>query len=269
MNADTRPEGFQDVVEGFDTVGCDSLCEGSDGQGGRRFDFLLFVRKTVGDTVNEIPQVGQNGASHHDSDLLDDTDACTSSLLGFLAPAYGFEERKKRKDPKNRSDGGEGASGRVPDILVGMVDIRLHGGDHMGQNSSFRQVGDDFTAFDTSVVVFVDKQGFDDNQNPVNIRSDKIMELVKDAVNNLNKQVVLLVLESTLHQEGEDLVKERPGSELLGLVHDLSESRNQTQRKTVLASQRICRLTSTNLRDVDMKNRHSLRTDQFLICHTN
>jgi len=90
-------------------------------------------------------------------------------------------------DTESGSDGREGTSGGVPDILVGAVNIGSHRGDHVGETGSFREVGYNFTALDTGVVVFVDNEGFDDNENSDNVRSDEIVEFVECAVNVLNK----------------------------------------------------------------------------------
>ena len=57
VNTDTCPEGFQDIVKQFNTIRCGSFSEGSNGEGSHRLDLLLFIRKTVGDTVDEISKV--------------------------------------------------------------------------------------------------------------------------------------------------------------------------------------------------------------------
>ena len=100
----------------------------------------------------------------------------------------------------------------------------------MGETGSFREVGNDFTAFDMSIVVFINEEGPDDNENPVNIKSGEAVELVEDMINNLDEQVAFLILKSALREEGEDLSKSHfadgrgavhsPG-ELLLFVRDL------------------------------------------------
>jgi hypothetical protein len=93
----------------------------------------------------------------------------------------------------------------------------------VSQTGGFRQVRDDLATFDTSVVVLVDEEGLDNDEDLVDVRADEIVELVEDAVDDLDEQMTLLVLESSLHEEREDLVKERTGAELASLVGDLTE----------------------------------------------
>jgi len=42
--------------------------------------------------------------------------------------------------------------------------------------------------FDTGMVVFADKAEFDDNGNPVSLRSDEIIEFVKGTATGLSKR---------------------------------------------------------------------------------
>jgi hypothetical protein len=66
------------------------------------------------------------------------------------------------------------------------------------------------TTLYTSIVILVNEERLDDDENFVDVWMDEIIEFVEDTINDLDKQVVLLVLESTLHKQGEDLAKERP-----------------------------------------------------------
>ena len=49
----------------------------------------------------------------------------------------------------------------------------------MGKIGGSRGIGNDFVTFDVSAVVFINKEGFDDEKNPVNIRSHEVVELVE------------------------------------------------------------------------------------------
>ena len=80
--------------------------------------------------------MGEN-TTLHCGDLSDNTNTGALSPLVFLAPVDGVERGKERRDTKNRSGDGGCTSCGVLDILVGVVDIESHGGDHMGETGSF------------------------------------------------------------------------------------------------------------------------------------
>lgn len=121
--ADTGPQRLEDAVEGLDTVRCGSLGESSDAQRRHRPDFLLLVLEAVRDGFDEVAEMRQDSAAHHDGDLLNDFDTGVPSLPRLLRPADGFEERQQRRDAERRSDNREGASGRVAHVLVGVVNV--------------------------------------------------------------------------------------------------------------------------------------------------
>ena len=68
----------------------------------------------------------------------------------------------------------------------------------------------------------------------MHIWPDQIVELVQDAVNDLHQQMALLILEGRRHQEREDLVEERTGAELAGLVRHLPEGGLSHRGRAVL-----------------------------------
>jgi len=57
----------------------------------------------------------------------------------------------------------------------------------------------------------------------VNIRTNEIIEFVEDMTDDFHKQVTLLVLESMLHEQREDLVEKEASTKLASLVSDLVE----------------------------------------------
>lgn len=55
------------------------------------------------------------------------------------------------------------------------------------------------------------------------VGSHEVVQLVEDAVDNLDQQMAFLILEGGAHEEGQDLIEEGAGPELPGLVGDLAE----------------------------------------------
>jgi len=88
---------------------------------------------TVFDDLHQAAEVGQNGAAHEDGDLLHDLDARVPGLPGLLAFAHGFEKREEGGNAEGGGHHGERPGRGVPDVLVHVVDIGPHGGDHGGQ----------------------------------------------------------------------------------------------------------------------------------------
>jgi len=72
----------------------------------------------------------------------------------------------------------------------------------------------------------------DDDENFVDVRTDEIIEFVEDTINDFDKQVALLVLESMPHEQGEDLVKE--STKLACLVSNLTKGGLSYRRGTIL-----------------------------------
>lgn len=68
----------------------------------------------------------------------------------------------------------------------------------------------------------------------MHIRSDQIIQLVEDAVNDLDKQMPLLVLQSGGHEQRQDLVEQRTRAELPSLVRDLTQRSLAHRRGAVL-----------------------------------
>lgn len=82
------------------------------------------------DNLHQAAKVGQNGAAHEDGDLLHDLDACVSGLPGLLAFTHSFEEGQERGNTESRGHHGERSGCGVSDVLVHVVDVRSHRGDH-------------------------------------------------------------------------------------------------------------------------------------------
>ena len=88
VGADTLPEGFEDRVEALDAVGRGGFGQGGDGQGRDGAHLLLLVDQSVLDDLDEVAQVGQDGAAHQDGDLLHDLDARVARLPRLFALAH-------------------------------------------------------------------------------------------------------------------------------------------------------------------------------------
>jgi hypothetical protein len=75
-----------------------------------------------------------------------------------------------------------------------------------------------------SIVILINEERLNDKQEFCE-RTDERghIEFVQDMVNDLHKQVTLLVFECTLHEQGRDLVEERTSTKLASLVSDYQE----------------------------------------------
>jgi len=73
------------------------------------------------------------------------------------------------------------------------------------------------------IVVLVDEERLDDDEDLVHKRAHQVVELVEDAVDDLDEQVALLVLEGGRHEQRQDLVEQRARAELARLVAQLPE----------------------------------------------
>jgi len=106
------------------------------------------------------------------------------------------------------------------------------------ETRSFGEIGYNLTTLHTSIVILINEERLDDDENFMNVRTNKIIEFVKDTIDDLHKQVTLLVLESTLHEQREDFVKEGASTKLASLVSDLAEGSLSHRRSTVLDLQK-------------------------------
>lgn len=88
------------------------------------------------DDLHQAAEVGQDGAAHEDGDLLHDLDAGVAGLPRLLAFAHGLEEGQQRGDAESRGHHGEGSGRGVSHVLVHVVDVGSHGGDHGRQAGS-------------------------------------------------------------------------------------------------------------------------------------
>lgn len=88
------------------------------------------------DNLHQAAKVGQDGTAHKDGNLLHDLDARVSGLPGLLAFTHGFKEGQEGGDAKGRGHHCKGSSCGVSDILVHVVNIRSHCGNHRSQTGS-------------------------------------------------------------------------------------------------------------------------------------
>ena len=56
------------------------------------------------------------------------------------------------------------------------------------------------------------------------IWSDQVVQFVQDAINDFDQQMALLVLQCGRHEQGQDLVEERPRAKLASFICDLPQS---------------------------------------------
>lgn len=86
--------------------------------------------------LHKVLEVRQDGTAHEDGNLLDNFDACVASLPRLLAFAHSFQEGQQGGNAQGRCHDGKGASCGVTDVLIHVVNIRTHGGNHGSQTSS-------------------------------------------------------------------------------------------------------------------------------------
>lgn len=60
--------------------------------------------------------------------------------------------------------------------------------------------------------------------------SDKVVQFVKDTIDDLDEEMPLLVLQGRGHQQGKDLVEQSISSKLTSFVSDLTEGRLHTTK---------------------------------------
>ena len=90
--------------------------------------------------LDQILEMRQDGTAHENGNLLYDFDARVSSLPGLLALTDGLEERQEGGDSQGGGHHSEGPGGGVTDVLVQVVNVRPHCGDHGGQTSSLNKM---------------------------------------------------------------------------------------------------------------------------------
>ncbi|RUP50240.1 LOW QUALITY PROTEIN: hypothetical protein BC936DRAFT_139884 [Jimgerdemannia flammicorona] len=231
---DARPERLEYGVERFDTVGGGSFGEGGDGEGGDGANLLLFVLKAVGDGVDEVLEMREHGAAEEDGDLLHNLDTCVARLPRLFGLAHRLEEGQQRRDAQSGGHDREGARRRVTHVLVHVIDVRTHGRDHGRKARSLGKITNDLAAFNAGVIVLVDEEGLDNDENFVHVGTDEVVELIEDAVDDLDEQVAFLVLERRRHEQRQNLVEERARPKVARLVRDLAQSGLAHGRRAVL-----------------------------------
>ena len=141
--------------------------------------------QVVRDTVYKALQMGKDGATHQDGDLLNDLDTGVPSLPGLLAAADGTKEGKKGRDTKGRGHDCKGSGCCVSHVFIDMIDIRAHSADHSGETSGLGKIGNNFTTFNTSIVVLVNEQRLDDDQNLMHVWANQVIQLVEYPIDDL------------------------------------------------------------------------------------
>lgn len=70
-------------------------------------------------------------------------------------------------------------------LLIHIINVRSHNRYHSSKSSCFRKIGNNLTTFHSGVIIFINKQRFDDDQDFVHIRSHKVIQFVQNAVDYL------------------------------------------------------------------------------------
>jgi len=117
---------------GMERGGAQALSPGDIGILARTRRVLERVREAL--QVEGIPV--QDGTTHENGNLLDNFDACVASLPRLLAFAHSFQEGQQGGNTQGRCHDSKGTSCGVTDVLIHVVNIRTHGGNHGSQTSS-------------------------------------------------------------------------------------------------------------------------------------
>jgi hypothetical protein len=76
---------------------------------------------------------------------------------------------------------------RIAHILVWAFNVRSHCGNHLGQTSRFGQVTNNFSTFNSGIVIFVDQEGFNDGEDSMDVRTHKVVELIQNPVDDFDQ----------------------------------------------------------------------------------
>mmetsp|Transcript_16976 Transcript_16976/g.40740 ORF Transcript_16976/g.40740 Transcript_16976/m.40740 type:complete len:286 (-) Transcript_16976:1562-2419(-) len=223
--ADAAPQRLERRIEGLNAVRRGRLSQRRQCQRRDSAHLLLLVSEAQQDGVDKRLQMRQHGTPHQYGDLLDDLDARVSRLPALGAPTDRLKEGDDAGYAQCRGHHGKRPSSGVADVLVLVVDVWPHGGDHGGQPGGLGEVADDLAALHTGVVVLVNQQRLYHHQNLVHVGPDEVVKLVEDAIDDLDQQVPLLVLEGAAHHQRQNLVAQRPRPEVSRLLGDGPQGR--------------------------------------------
>ncbi len=188
------PKRFQYIVKTFDTIRVCCLRQGGNGQACLCPDFALVVLEAYTDTVYQTFEVRKNSTAHHDRNLLNDSAASMSCLPGLFTSTHCSQEWKKGRYAESLRNNGESSSGSVAYVLIYVVNIGSHCTDHVSETSSLAKIGDDFLAFHPCIIVLIDQEWFNHDQDLMHMRPNQFIKLVKNAVDDFDQQMSLLVL---------------------------------------------------------------------------
>ena len=155
-----------------------------------RGQLVLFVPHsthalTVFNNLHQVSEMGQDGTSHQNSNLLHDLDSSMTCLPGFLTLTHRLQEGQQWRCPEGRCHHSESSGRRVTNVFVDVVDIRPHSRDHGSETSSLCEIGDDFSTFYACVVIFVDQQRFDNHKD---LKSEGIWNALIDVLKIANRK---------------------------------------------------------------------------------
>ncbi|GIX65610.1 uncharacterized protein BcabD6B2_50450 [Babesia caballi] len=259
---DALPERAQHHVERLDAEGRTGLGQGGQRQRRHRPDFQDLVLQPQCNDGHQLLQVRQHATAHQYCDLLDYFDARVARLPALFGLADGLKEQYKRLDACGVRHHRKRARSGVANVLVRVVDVRPHGSNHGSQPRCLAQVADDLTSLHPRVVVLVDEQRLDNHEDFVHVRPHLVLQLKQNAINDLHHQVALLVLQSRLHHQRQNLVEQRPRPKLPRLlrqepkrlppqgrssVFDLKQERQNAPFVDLIRSQVLLRLVVEQL----------------------
>mmetsp|Transcript_35291 Transcript_35291/g.51854 ORF Transcript_35291/g.51854 Transcript_35291/m.51854 type:complete len:369 (+) Transcript_35291:906-2012(+) len=223
MRPRANPQRLEHRVKRLNAIGCGRLGKRRQRQRCDGAHLLLLIREPCFHDLNHLLEVRQHSTAHKNCNLLNDLDTCVPSLPRLLTLAHSLEEGQQRGDAERRGHDSKGTRRGVTHILVQVVDIGTHSGNHRGQPSSLRQVGNNFAPLNARIIVLVDEQRLNHHEDFVHIRAHEVVELVEHAVNNFDQQMPLLVFQSRRHEERKDLVEKWARSKFSRLVRELSK----------------------------------------------
>ena len=142
------------------------------------------------------------------------------SVSVSVSSSFKAERERQREAERRRETKRKREKKREGDRERTVVNVRPHSCDHGRQPGRLGQVGNDLPPLHAGVVVLINKQRLDDHEDLMHEGPNQIVQLIEHPVDDLDKEVSLLVLKGRGHEEGQDLVEEGPGAEVAGLVRE-------------------------------------------------
>jgi hypothetical protein len=74
-------------------------------------------------------------------------------------------------------------------VLVKVIDIRSHCGNHGGENSSLNKIGNNLASLHTHIEELINQERLDNNKNLMHVGTHKIIEFVKHTIDDLDSKL--------------------------------------------------------------------------------